>query len=197
MWGPRHDHVQHPSGVSSSFDNDNENENENENPRSGRNSDSDTIQMMDSPTRRSPFPSSPRSTTGMPRQGIDRAASVLAGTLLVNLVLATVALLSYARFHSKGSGGATVYVGSCGAVEGWNSALHLAGNALASVAVAACVYALQWVTAPTRAEIDRAHVRRCWRAVGSLGWRNLKRLSRRKWLLVAGVVVGAVPFHMM
>lgn len=100
-----------------------------------------------------------------------RAALFLLSGLLVVTAAATM-WASLARSPTSGGVG-TLSKGGCGSIRAKNAGLHVIINAVAALTLAATCLSMQLLTAPTRAEVDRAHLARRWLEIGVMGLRNL------------------------
>lgn len=63
-----------------------------------------------------------------------------------------------------------------------DSGLHLIVNILSTILVTGSSYCMQILSAPTRSEINRAHLRGSWLDIGVFSFRNLTHI--RKWRTV-------------
>lgn len=88
-------------------------------------------------------------------------------------------------------------VGDCTEVRKLNTALHLVINVLSTILLATSNYAMQCLSAPTRADVDRVHGKNMWLDIGVPSVRNLWRLPRKRvvlWWLLAG---SSVSLHLL
>lgn len=86
--------------------------------------------------------------------------------------------------------------GSCAEIRKYNVGLHLAINVFSSILLAASNYAMQCLSAPTRADIDRAHFRGKWLDIGIPSIRNLLDIPRQRAILWGLLVLSSVPLHL-
>ncbi|KAK5018825.1 hypothetical protein BJ546DRAFT_270012 [Cryomyces antarcticus] len=122
------------------------------------------------------------------RFGLLRAALTAAVAFIVNTSVDAWMFRVYGR--SGGSG--VVFQGTCSAVETANVLIHLALNILSTLLLSASNYCMQGLSAPTRAEVDKAHAKRRWVDVGISSIRNLRSIGRARlilWSLLAGTSV--------
>lgn len=89
--------------------------------------------------------------------------------LAINLSM-TVTFALLARSHKSKS---RFYQGDCDTVNGISIGLGFLINALSVALTATSNYCCQIVTAPSREEVDRAHSKRTWVAIGSQSMTNI------------------------
>lgn len=78
-----------------------------------------------------------------------------------------------------------------------NTAIHLLINVCSTLLLGASNYAMQVLTAPTRASCDRAHEAKISLDVGIMSVTNLATVSpKRLWLYIA-LVVSSLPLHLL
>ncbi|KAF2626657.1 hypothetical protein BU25DRAFT_411632 [Macroventuria anomochaeta] len=86
--------------------------------------------------------------------------------------------------------------GDCGHIKTLNRGIHILINILSTILLSGSNYCMQCLSAPTRADIDKAHAARTWLDVGVPSIRNLKHISRRRlwmWVLLGS---SSVPLHL-
>ncbi|KAK2763325.1 hypothetical protein FQN54_009961 [Arachnomyces sp. PD_36] len=94
-------------------------------------------------------------------QGVRLCAWCTAGILLLNIILAVVAIVvSYPRFNGRSVASASLYRGKCSVSKNWATGLHLIFNVLSTAMLATSNYCMQCLSAPSRADVDRAHSQR-------------------------------------
>jgi hypothetical protein len=126
------------------------------------------------------------------------SARLAAATALLTLVINIGALVWAASMASASSGLLVrIYRGDCRKVETMNTWVHFAINALSTVLLCGSNYCMQCLSAPTREEIDRAHVQRKWLDIGVYSLRNLSVISRKKRWLWWLLGLSSVPLHLM
>lgn len=121
------------------------------------------------------------------------AAGILAGvSLIINIIAA-----AWLGRHKQGSGLVEVYNGSCEVVADIDLWSHLAINVLSTLLLGGSNYCMQCLSAPTRADVDRAHQR--WRFVdiGVPSVRNLFAIPRFKAVLWWILALSSIPLHLM
>ncbi|EEU37939.1 uncharacterized protein NECHADRAFT_88281 [Fusarium vanettenii 77-13-4] len=90
-----------------------------------------------------------------------------------------------------------IYEGPCTTSKKLNVVLHLLINIFSCVLLSASSYGMQCLSAPTRAEVDRAHAREEWMDIGVLSVRNLGKVSCKRtffWVLLG---IFSVPLHLL
>jgi hypothetical protein len=107
-------------------------------------------------------------------------------------------ILFLVSFHAIGSfADTTLFIGSCSQASRNVLILRLFINIVSTAVLTSSSFFLQILTAPTRADIDKAHRRGQWFDVGILSFRNLRFVSWFKislWLLLA---ITTIPFHLL
>lgn len=100
-------------------------------------------------------------------------------------------------YGADGSGIGTVIKGQCSKIKNASLWMHLAINALSTVLLSASNYCMQALSAPTRAEVDKAHGKKEWIDIGVPSIRNLAKISKRRvytWLLLG---FSSLPLHLL
>lgn len=95
------------------------------------------------------------------------------------------------------NGNATIFSGNCNTVSRLELGLHLLINIFSTTLLAASNYCMQVLSAPTREEVDLAHVKYKWLDIGILSVRNLFFIDKRRtglWLLL-GLL--SMPLHLL
>jgi hypothetical protein len=109
------------------------------------------------------------------------AALTSVSVLFVETVV-TITLLS--KYKPRG-GVVSMYEGSCSWVKNIDIGAHLLVNVLSTLLLGASNLRMQLLAAPTREEVDKAHLKKRWLDIGVPSWRNLKSISRtREWFLL-------------
>lgn len=91
----------------------------------------------------------------------------------------------------------TIYQGSCGTTRKYSILMHLVINVLSTVLLGASNYAMQCLIAPTRPEIDRAHVKRVWLDVGVASVRNVRHVGKKRAALWILLLLTSLPLHLL
>ncbi|RMJ07789.1 hypothetical protein CDV36_012599 [Fusarium kuroshium] len=87
--------------------------------------------------------------------------------------------------------------GLCADTRNLNTGLHLAINALSSVMLAASNYGMQCLSAPTRADVDKAHSEGKWMDIGVPSVHNLRRLPTKRVVLWSLLIFSSLPLHLV
>ncbi|KAM0433872.1 hypothetical protein ACHAPT_003815 [Fusarium lateritium] len=87
--------------------------------------------------------------------------------------------------------------GRCADMRHLNTGLHLIINALSSVLLAASNYGMQCISAPTRADVDKAHFAGKWLDIGVPSVHNLGHLSRKRVVLWSLLMLSSLPLHLV
>lgn len=116
----------------------------------------------------------------------------------INVILAIAAVaLSYSKFGGSSAGSRLLYEGSCSQSKGWATGLHLLINILSTLLLAASNYCMQCLSAPSRADVDRAHSNRRWLEIGTAGLRNLWYVNWRRRVLWFILLISSLPIHLV
>jgi len=118
-------------------------------------------------------------------------------TAFAVLVTNTVLTVWATRSFPMQDGIGTLIDGSCSRVKTWGLWLHFAINALSTLLLGASNYCMQYLTSPTRQEIDKAHASRVWLDIGVQSVRNLRHISWTRILLWYLLGLSSVPLHLM
>jgi hypothetical protein len=87
--------------------------------------------------------------------------------------------------------------GDCKKVRSYDSKFHYAINVIATVLVSASNYNMQCLTAPTRKEIDKGHVKGIWLDIGINSVRNLRHISLGRVIFWLALLVSTFPLHLL
>ncbi|KAJ5199525.1 hypothetical protein N7472_004729 [Penicillium cf. griseofulvum] len=131
--------------------------------------------------------------------GVRYCAAAGACILAINLIVTIVAAGIATRHDGNSAWGipVVIYQGDCGIVKRWSLALHLIINILSTLILAASNYCMQTLVAPTREEVDAAHVRGEWLDIGGASIKNLLAIGRDRLGLWIILMLTASPFHLM
>lgn len=121
------------------------------------------------------------------------AACMACLSLIVNLSVLIWALKSF-EFTL---GVAEIYAGDCQKSQTINTWVHLGINAVSTVLLSGSNYCMQVLSAPTRAEVDKAHASQRWLDIGIPSVRNLVSVWRAKLIMWLLLVVSSLPLHLM
>jgi hypothetical protein len=113
--------------------------------------------------------------------------------LLVNVVITIVVETKY-----RPTGGVvSMYEGSCSWVKNVDIVSHILINVLSTLLLGASNLCMQILAAPTREEVDKAHLNRKWLDIGVPSWRNLRSISRTRLMMWFVLGLSSVPLHFM
>src|SRR5207302_1638533 len=115
--------------------------------------------------------------------------------LFINVGL-TIYAATNPKYKMEGGIG-TLYSGSCDKTKKIGMWLHLGINILSTLLLAGSNYTQQCLAAPTRGEIDAAHVRRRWMDIGVPSVRNLFRIKRERTVLWIVIGITSIPLHLL
>jgi hypothetical protein len=123
----------------------------------------------------------------------------VSGVLVANIILTIIAVvLAHSKYGSGEFGYAPVYQGKCSVAKNSATGIHLVINILSTIMLGASNYCMQCLAAPSRSEVDEAHGKRAWLAIGipDIAHLVLRAPARRRRL---GIVLLATsfPIHLM
>ena len=113
--------------------------------------------------------------------------------LIINIILILYMTLRYERMD----GFPVIYRGACETAQRQNSIWHFFLNVLSTGLLSASNYCMQLLSAPTRANIDRAHGTGHWLDIGIPSFRNLRFSDwkrRSLWILLC---ISSIPLHLV
>ena len=90
-----------------------------------------------------------------------------------------------------------IYRGNCGVAHSIDTGLHGVINVLSTLLLSASNLSMQLLAAPTRTEIDRAHMKKVWLDIGVPSIRNMRYIAKRRralWILLG---FSSLPLHFM
>ncbi|KAG4441757.1 hypothetical protein IFR05_002748 [Cadophora sp. M221] len=112
-------------------------------------------------------------------------------TLVLNGIFAIIVLSYPGDRTSK-----LLLEGSCASTDRFNAVIHIAINILGMVILASSSYCMQILTAPTRADIDKAHSQFIRLDIGVSSVRNLRHLPWVRAFLWCCIVLTSIPIHL-
>ncbi|PUU75534.1 hypothetical protein B9Z19DRAFT_1067337 [Tuber borchii] len=127
--------------------------------------------------------------------GVLACATSAVVVLLINVIL-TIYVATNSKYNMK-SGIGTLYEGGCHTSRRIGLWLHLAINVLSTLLLSASNYTQQCLVAPTRSEIDAAHAKRRWMAIGVPSLRNLLKIKIERTLLWVAIGCSSIPLHLV
>jgi hypothetical protein len=125
--------------------------------------------------------------------GILQSMGAAVFVLVINFSLFMYAVRAFPLKENIG----TLLQGKCDTVKTASVVAHLAINILSTVLLAASNYCAQVVSAPVRANIDKAHSERRWLDIGVPSYRNLKDIAWPKKVLFLGLLLSSAPLHLV
>lgn len=90
-----------------------------------------------------------------------------------------------------------LHEGNCDEVRNLNIAAHLIINIFSTMTLASSNYCMQYLSALTRAEINKEHARGRWLDIGIPSMRNLRRISRKRVLLWLFLGLTSLPLYLL
>ncbi|KAB8263109.1 hypothetical protein BDV32DRAFT_9105 [Aspergillus pseudonomiae] len=115
----------------------------------------------------------------------------------VIVLLFNVSFVAWAvSHHDLTENRGVLYTGDCTKTKRMSTGLHLVINILSTALLCASSYTMQCLCAPTRTEIDRAHLKNQWLDIGVSSVRNLFRISKMKLILWLILALSSLPLHL-
>lgn len=111
----------------------------------------------------------------------------LYGTTSVMVINTILTVVASTRF-SENEGLRILFNGSCSKASNLDTGLHVIINILSIILLTASNFTMQYVSSPTRTELDAAHSKGDWMDIGVPSMRNLTRIDRRRataWMFLA------------
>lgn len=119
---------------------------------------------------------------------------VAAGTILLMNIIVVVAASAK---NGVSDGLATFQEGSCSKTSSADFWLHLLINVISTVLLAASNYCMQCASAPTREDVDKAHLQHRWLDIGVPSVRNLRNVSGIRLALWWSLALSSIPLHLL
>jgi hypothetical protein len=88
-----------------------------------------------------------------------------------------------------------IFAGDCVTTSRLNMGAHIVINILSSILLGASNLCMQLLSAPTRAEVDRAHQKRKWLDIGIPNLRNLYHIARQRKIVWIVLASASLPIH--
>jgi hypothetical protein len=127
---------------------------------------------------------------------LSRRNSVLMSACLTSFVVFAINLVGTLVLATNYPDGRLI-TSNCTTTTRLNAILHLLINLLSSILLGASNLCMQLLSAPTRAEIDKAHAMKKWLDIGIPSIRNLTHIaSQRKFVWVA-LAAASLPLHFL
>ncbi|KAF2127575.1 hypothetical protein P153DRAFT_398181 [Dothidotthia symphoricarpi CBS 119687] len=129
--------------------------------------------------------------------GIRYCALAAGVVFLFNLIFLLVGenRSGFLPINSNG-GKRVVYDGDCDTTKRINIVVHMLINVLSTILLGASNYCMQCMSAPTRAEVDRAHKKSEWVDIGVPSIRNLGKVRKLRAFLWLIMGVSSLPLHL-
>ncbi|KAF2834551.1 hypothetical protein M501DRAFT_922725, partial [Patellaria atrata CBS 101060] len=102
-----------------------------------------------------------------------------------------------ARHQISYEGRAILFNGECSKASHINSGIHLVINVLSSLLLGASNYSMQCLSAPTRLDVDKAHVKGRWLDIGVPSVRNISAIGWARVLLWFSLAISSLPLHLL
>lgn len=125
-----------------------------------------------------------------------RRKTVLTQASILSTLVFLVNAIGTAVLHSRYPD-ARLFEGDCATAAHLNSAIHVLINALSSLLLGASNLCMQLLSAPTRAEVDKAHAQRKWLDIGIPSIQNLPRIAWQRTLVWTILAVASLPLHVL
>jgi hypothetical protein len=159
-----------------------------------------TIELLtaneESPTKDPPTHSWLRRNSQSWRLTVSTGAVLTSIVLVFNITVAVVASKT-AQETTDGSSARTIIADDCEKVRQLNTWAHLVINLMSTIMLSASNFAMQCLSAPTRAEVDQAHSKKYWVDIGVLSLRNLRFINRKRVILLVLLGISSLPLHML
>ncbi|PYI10621.1 hypothetical protein BO78DRAFT_458425 [Aspergillus sclerotiicarbonarius CBS 121057] len=132
-------------------------------------------------------------------QGVLVGTWTAGGILILNIILALIAAgISYSQAANTRSLISTeVYNGHCTLSSRWATGIHIVINLLSTALLEASNYAMQCLSGPSRADVDKAHRKRRWLDIGVMSFRNFRAMTIKRKILWLVLLLSSVPIHML
>lgn len=119
------------------------------------------------------------------------------GAVIVLTINVSLLIWIKAKYHVPNDGAATVFEGSCSQKTKISVWCHLAINVCSTLLLSASNTAMQVLSAPTRADVDKAHARGSWMDIGISSIRNLRICHWQRVTLWLVLVLSSIPLHLL
>jgi hypothetical protein len=133
------------------------------------------------------------------KSGHFQVASVACTTCAFFVFLLNLSIFAWATAHSgfSSTGRQKLYQGSCETAARLNSGFHFLINILGTLLLSCSGYCMQYLSAPTRDEVSRAHARGKWLDIGILSMRNLVMIDKKRAILWLVLAATSLPLHLL
>ena len=127
-------------------------------------------------------------------------AASLACTFCAFFVLVlNLSMFAWATTHSgfPSTGRQRLYQGSCETATRMSAGFHVFINISSTLLVSCSGFCMQYLSAPTRDEVSRAHARGKWLDVGILSMGNLLSIEKKRVVLWVVLAITSLPLHLL
>lgn len=119
------------------------------------------------------------------------------GAITVLIINVSLLIWIKAKFHVPNDGAATVFEGSCSQKTQISVWCHLAINVCSTMLLSASNNAMQVLSAPTRADVDKAHRQGLWLDIGVTSIKNLRVVHWQRVTLWVVLALSSIPLHLL
>ena len=120
-------------------------------------------------------------------------AAMVTAVLILNVAITAWAACTFGLFGGIG----TIHRGPCPSIKRTGLWLHIAINVLSTMLLGASNYSMQFLSSPTRSEVNRAHQNKTWLDIGIQSLRNLTKIRRMRMVLWFLLAASSIPLHLM
>ncbi len=117
--------------------------------------------------------------------------------LYVLIINAAVTIWVTAKYEHDNEWIATAYEGRCDVTAAWTRWLHVGINILSSILLSCSNYCMQFLVAPTRAELDLVHSKKKSVEIGVPSVRNLGLVPFKRVALWWLLALSSIPLHFL
>lgn len=158
-----------------------------------RSDSSQAVTEKDASHDHSPTPKNTEGRVAAWRVGARVAVGGVFITLIFNVALA----IAIPKLKGGANGTFSVYVGDCNKTKTINTWIHLVINLFSTLLLCGSNYCMQCLSAPTRADVDKAHANGKWLDIGVPSVRNLRAIGFKKSITWWALGLSSVPLHLM
>lgn len=127
------------------------------------------------------------------RAGLNRSFIFSLAALLVNACVFLWLFFTFDRTRGVG----LISTSNCEEISRMETGIKVGLNVISTLILGASTYAMQGTTAPTREEVDRAHMKGKWLEIGTQSWRNLSYVSKRHATIWGVLAFTSLPLHLV
>lgn len=129
------------------------------------------------------------------RWGVKLGVFLTTAVLIINLGVALGIVLPHDGANKDGN--VVLMNDNCDRVKKYNTGYHLAINILSTLLLGSSNYVMQCLSAPTRSDVNKAHIKGVWLDVGISSLKNLKHISKGKLVLWVFLAASSWPLHLL